>query len=157
MSPGASACLSILLTGEELLFYNSVSTFPTQPSPCSSAQIRVSETPPRPTVSPFPISLALPTGGALDRSAPSPPPQTPCTLWAQLFALLMCVPGEGGGGKPPSCRPLSLLSSHLTVELYPSAYESILKISQSLYCSSKIQRDTGTVLKVAQRKAMNVG
>lgn len=133
MSPGASACLSIHLTGRELLFRNSVSTFPTPLSPCSSAQIRVSETPPRPTVSPFPITLAPSTGGGLDRSAPSPPPQTPCTLWAPLFALLMCVPGKVGEANLVSLmlgidpRTLSLLSSHLTIELYPSTCESILK------------------------------
>lgn len=47
--------------------------------------------------------------GALDRCAPSPSPQTPCTLWAPLFALSTPVCAwEGGGGKPPSCRPLSL-------------------------------------------------
>lgn len=39
--------------------------------------------------------------GGLDRSAPSPPPQTPCTLWAPLFALLMCVPGKVGEANPP--------------------------------------------------------
>lgn len=108
MSPGASACLSILLTGRELLLYNSVSTFPTQPSPCSSAQIRVSATLPQPTVSPFPVSLALPTGGGGKRWTalfPSPPPQTPCTLWAQLFALLMCVPGKVGEANPPPAVP----------------------------------------------------
>lgn len=138
MSPGASACLSIHLTVRELLFRNSVSTFPTLLSPCSSAQIRVSETPPRPTVSPFPITLAPSTGE----------PWTAVLLAHHHRHLVLCGPrsllnscvclGRWGRQTPllPSLvslmlgiepRTLSLLSSHLTIELYPSTYESIFK------------------------------